>query len=76
MRRENLNGLVSDLTEQASALKEAIRRGPRCSRKQSAGSRRSDAQAAAQIVVPKVDRAATLASLHAGAATFDRQRPR
>ena len=68
---ENLNGLVSDLTEQASALKEQL-----FARAELLAQRtqleRSGAQAeAAQIVVPEVDRAGALASLHAGATTFE-----
>src|SRR6202521_1886813 len=60
---ENLHGIVSDLTDQASAFKEALyaRAELLAQRNQLEG--RGDQAAAANIVVPEVDRTAALASL-------------
>jgi phosphate transport system permease protein len=68
---ENLNGLVSGLTEQASALKEQLFAQAELLAQRSELERSGNRAAAAQIVVPEVDRAGALASLHAGATTFE-----
>jgi phosphate transport system permease protein len=68
---ENLHGLVSDLTEQSSALKEQLFARAELLGQRYQLERNGDHEAAARIVVPEVDRAAALASLHQGAATFE-----
>ena len=67
---ENLHGLVSDLTERASALKEQLfaRAELLAQRSQT---ERSDHDGAQKIVVPEVDRAAALLALHQGAGRFE-----
>jgi phosphate transport system permease protein len=68
---ENLHGIVSDLTDQASALKEALyaRAELLAQRNQLEGN--GDQAAAAKIVIPEVDGAAALAKLHKGSASFE-----
>ena len=68
---ENLHGLVSDLTEQASALKEQLFAQAELLAQRSQLERSGARAEAAQIVVPEVDRAGALAGLHAGATTFE-----
>jgi phosphate transport system permease protein len=68
---EGLRGLVSDLTDQASALKEQLfaRNELLAQRKQL--EKKGNRDAAAQLAVPAVDQATALATLHQGAATYD-----
>jgi phosphate transport system permease protein len=67
----NLQGIVSDLTDQASALKESLyARGELLAQKDEL-ERRGAKAAADKIVIPQVDRATALASLHQGAASFE-----
>src|SRR6202171_2881118 len=68
---ENLHGLVSDLTEQASGLKEQLFARAELLAQRAQLERSGNRDAAAQIVVPEVDRATALASLHQGAATYE-----
>jgi phosphate transport system permease protein len=65
---ENLHGLVSVLTEQASALKEQLfARAELLAQLERTG----DRAAAENIAVPEVDRAAGLTALRQGSAAFD-----
>jgi phosphate transport system permease protein len=68
---ENLHGIVSDLTEQASALKEQLFARAELLAQRTQLERRGAQAGAAQIVVPEVDRATALAGLHAGATIFE-----
>jgi phosphate transport system permease protein len=68
---ENLRGLVSDLTEQSSGLKEQLFARAELMAQRSQLERDGDHEAASKIVVPEVDRAAALVALHHGAATFE-----
>jgi phosphate transport system permease protein len=68
---ENLHGLVSDLTEQASALKEQLFARAELQAQRSNLERSGAHDAAAKIAVPEVDRATALATLQQGAATFE-----
>src|SRR5436190_3603731 len=68
---ENLHGIVSDLTDQASALKEALYARAELLAQRNQLERRGDQAAAARIVIPEVDRAATLESLRGGSASFE-----
>ena len=68
---ENLHGLVSDLTEQASALKEQLFARAELQAQRSNLEQSGAHDAAARIVVPEVDRATALAALQQGAATFE-----
>ena len=68
---ENLRGLVSDLTEQSSGLKEQLFARAELLRQRSELERSGARDAAAQIAIPEVDRAGALARLHEGAATFE-----
>jgi phosphate transport system permease protein len=68
---ESLHGLVSDLTDQASALKEQLFAQAELLAQRSQLERNGAHAEAAQIVVPEVDRETALASLHAGATTFE-----
>ncbi|HMJ07249.1 MAG TPA: phosphate ABC transporter permease subunit PstC [Chthoniobacterales bacterium] len=68
---ENLHSLVSDLTEQASALKEQLFARAELLAQRSQLERSGAHDAAAKIVIPEVDRATALASLHQGAPTFE-----
>ncbi|HMG04914.1 MAG TPA: phosphate ABC transporter permease subunit PstC [Chthoniobacterales bacterium] len=67
---ENLHGVVSDLTDQASTLKEQLfARGELLAQRHQL--ERGGAQTEAEkIVVPEVDRAGALARLHEGSASF------
>jgi len=68
---DNLHGLVSDLTDQASALKEQLFARAELVAQRSQMERSGAHDAATQIVVPEVNRAATLASLRQGAAAYE-----
>jgi phosphate transport system permease protein len=68
---ENLRTLVSDLTDQASALKEALYARAELAAQRTQLERSGALAAAEKIVVPEVDRATALATLHQGAATFE-----
>ena len=69
---DELNGLVSDLNDEAMGLKEAIAKRDEDDRGADRPRRaaRDQPQAAAQIVVPAVDQTATIATLRASAPTF------
>ena len=68
---DNLHGLVSDLTEQSSGLKEQLFARAELMAQRSQLERSGDHDAAAKIVLPEIDRKNALASLHQGAATFE-----
>jgi phosphate transport system permease protein len=68
---ENLHGIVSDLTDQASALKEALYARAELLTQRNQLERSGALAAAAKIVVPEVDRAAALANLRQGSANFE-----
>ncbi len=69
---ENLHGLVSDLTDEASALKEQmIVRTEIAEQKQSLLKRHAYSEAA-KIAVPEVDQAGALAKLREGTPAFER----
>src|SRR6195256_1139878 len=68
---ENLHGLVSDLTEQASALKEQLFARAELLAQRSQLERSGDRDGAQKIAVPEVDRAAALVALHQGAGRFE-----
>ncbi len=68
---ENLHGLVSDLTDEASGLKEQmIVRTEIAEQKASLEKRHAHAEAA-KIVVPEVDQAGTIAKLREGTSAFE-----
>ena len=68
---ENLHGLVSDLTDQASALKEQLFTRAELLAQHSQWERTGVHAAAEKIVVPEVDRTAALAALRQGSASFE-----
>jgi phosphate transport system permease protein len=68
---ENLHGLVSDLTEQASALKEHLFARAELLAQRSQLERTGDRDGSQKIAVPEVDRAAALLALHQGAGRFE-----
>ncbi|HEY2615274.1 MAG TPA: phosphate ABC transporter permease subunit PstC, partial [Chthoniobacterales bacterium] len=68
---ENLHGLVSDLTEQASALKEQLFARAELLARRTQLERNGAGAEAARIVAPEVDRAAALASLQKGSAAYE-----
>jgi phosphate transport system permease protein len=68
---DNLHGLVSDLTEQASGLKEQLFARAELLAQRKQLERSGDRAGAAEVAVPAVDRDAALAKLHDGAATFE-----
>jgi phosphate transport system permease protein len=68
---EGLYGLVSDLTDRASALKEQLFARAELLAERRQLERSGALTAAARIVVPEVDRAAALATLRQGSATFE-----
>jgi phosphate transport system permease protein len=68
---DNLHGLVSDLTEQASALKEQLFARAELLAQRSQLERNGDHEGAQKIAVPEVDRAAALLALHQGAGRFE-----
>ena len=67
----NLRGIVSDLTDQASALKESLYSRAELSAQRDQLVRSGATAEAAKIVIPEVDRAAALTSLHQGSANFE-----
>ncbi|HZJ38009.1 MAG TPA: phosphate ABC transporter permease subunit PstC [Chthoniobacterales bacterium] len=67
----NLQGIVSDLTDQASALKEALYTRSELLAQRDQLQRSGAAAAAANIVVPEVDRATALEGLRQGSANFE-----
>jgi phosphate transport system permease protein len=68
---ENIRGLLSDLTDQASALKEQLFAQAELAAQRENLRRSGDQLAAEKIVVPEVDRAGALARLRQGSAAFD-----
>ncbi|HEX8490191.1 MAG TPA: phosphate ABC transporter permease subunit PstC [Chthoniobacterales bacterium] len=68
---ENLHGLVSELTEQASALKEQLFARAELQAQRSNLERNGAHEEAAKVVIPAVDRTTALTSLQQGAATFE-----
>ena len=66
-----ISSIVSDLTDQASALKEALYASAELLAQRNQLERSGDQAAAARIVVPEVDRAAALESLRGGSASFE-----
>src|SRR5205807_8067485 len=67
----NLHGVVSDLTEQASGLKEQLFARAESLAQRSQLEHSGAAAAAEKIVVPEVDRAAALAHLREATASFE-----
>ena len=67
---ENLNGLVSDLGDQASALKELLAAQTELAEKKSALEKRGAHAEASKIVSPEVDRAGALVKLREGTLAF------
>ncbi|MGI8890009.1 MAG: phosphate ABC transporter permease subunit PstC [Chthoniobacterales bacterium] len=67
---EELNGLVSDLNDDAMGLKEALARREEAIAERDRLTRAGDAAAAAKIVIPVVDPSATVTRLRASAPTF------
>ncbi len=67
----NLQGIVSDLTDQASALKESLYAQAELKGQRDQLLGNGNTVEAAKIVVPEVDRATALASLHQGSANFE-----
>src|SRR5450759_5209686 len=68
---ENLHGLVSELTDQASSLKEQLFARAELLAQRSQLERSGAHAAAEKIVVPEVDRTAALAALRQGTANFE-----
>jgi phosphate transport system permease protein len=68
---ENLNGLVSDLTDQASTLKEQMIVRTEIAEQKAALERRHAYAEAAKISVPNVDQAGTIAKLREGTRAFE-----
>src|SRR2546421_2388591 len=68
---DNLHGLVSDLTEQASGSKEQLFARAELLAQRSQLEHSGAAAAAEKIVVPEVDRAAALAHLREATASFE-----
>jgi phosphate transport system permease protein len=68
---ENLRGLVSDLTDQASALKEQLFARAELIAQKTKLERSGASIEAARIVIPEVDRNAALAKLREGSASFE-----
>ena len=67
---DDLNGLVSDLNDDAMGLKEAIAKQDEMLAEKERLERAGQAQAASQVVVPPVDRAATISRLRASVPIF------
>ena len=67
---DELNGLVSDLSDEAMGLKEAIAKRNEIIAEKDRLTRAGQAAAAAKIAVPTVNQAATITALRAGAPTF------
>jgi phosphate transport system permease protein len=68
---DGLHGLVSDLTERASALKEQLFARSELLAQRTQLEKNGNRDAAAQLAVPEVDQATALAALHQGAATYE-----
>ncbi len=68
---ENLHGLVSDLTDEASALKEQMIVRTEIAEQKAGLERRHDYAGAAKITVPNVDQAGALAKLREGTPAFE-----
>jgi phosphate transport system permease protein len=68
---DGLHGLVSDLTDQASGLKEQLFARAELLAQRTQLERSGKRDAAVELVVPEIDRATALASLHQGAATYE-----
>ena len=68
---DNLHGVVSDLTEQASGLKEHLFARAELLAQRSQLEHSGATTAAEKIVVPEVDRAAALTRLREGSASFE-----
>jgi phosphate transport system permease protein len=68
---ENLRGLVSDLTDEASALKEQMIVRTEIAEQKAALERRHAYAEAAKIAVPNVDQAGTIAKLREGTPAFE-----
>ena len=68
---DNLHGIVSDLTEQASGLKELLFARAELLAQRSQLARSGAAASAEKIVVPEVDRVAALTRLREGSANFE-----
>src|SRR5438067_4233659 len=68
---DNLHGIVSDLTEQASGLKEQLFARAESLAKRSQLEHNGAATAAEKIVVPEVDRAAALTRLREDSVSFE-----
>ncbi|MEO5719445.1 MAG: phosphate ABC transporter permease subunit PstC [Chthoniobacterales bacterium] len=67
---DELNGLVSDLNDEAMGLKEAIAKRDEALAEKERLARAGQAAAAAQIAVPAVNQASTIATLRASAPIF------
>ncbi len=67
---DDLNGLVSDLNDEAMGLKDAIAKRDEMIAEKDRLLRANQPQAAAQVVVPTVDQTATIERLRASAPTF------
>ncbi|HMJ05172.1 MAG TPA: phosphate ABC transporter permease subunit PstC [Chthoniobacterales bacterium] len=68
---ENIRGLLSDLTDQASALKEQLFARAELLAQRESLQRAGDRAAAEAVAVPEVDREAALITLRQGGAAFD-----
>jgi phosphate transport system permease protein len=68
---ENVNGLVSDLTDQASALKELLTVRTELAEQKAALEKRGAYAAAAKISLPEVDRPGALAKIREGTPAFE-----
>jgi phosphate transport system permease protein len=71
---ENIRGLLSDVTDQASALKEQLFAQAELSAQREKLRSSGDQLAAERIAVPEVDRSGTLARLRESSAAFDTAR--
>ena len=67
---EEVNGLVSDLNDEAMGLKEAFAKRYEMVEEKERLERLGDAQDAARIVIPPVNQAATIAALRASAPSY------
>ena len=67
---DELNGLVSDLNDEAMGLKEALAKQDEILAEEDRLIRAGQTQAAAKLVVPPVDQATTITTLRASAPTF------
>ncbi len=67
---DELNGLVSDLNDEAMGLKEALAKRDEIAAEKERLTRAGQAEAAAKITLPTVNQAATIATLRASAPAF------